>query len=930
MKITFVGGGVYVPRACALLSQALGHARVDVCVTARHAERLRIIAQRAVAATPAHWTVRGLPREAALDGADLVIVLARIGGLAARSWDESFPRLEGLPGDEGLGLGGIANTWRTLPALRRIGADMMARCPDALVLNLMAPLGTTTRLLVDLGLRAYGVCELPVVTRDALGPKARKAHYGGLNHLGWFWDDALSPTPLKYFERIYGAQRSATPLVRRAEQLQLVSKRVLQRFEDGGGDPSEEVAQRPTPWFDHALVPLVAAFYGGPPWDGSINTVNDGLIPELPSEVVVEVLAQVRRGSVDLEPPGPLPDEVASFLRPVARAESLSYQAAVDADQAKLLAAIRALPYDLDAARAARLARFAMEPAPLHVVARLAAHQTNLQPPSMPPEAAVLALPSPPICAELDAAHYAAWRDARLHELAEEAGGGDGPLPIEDLTTGDTLVPTLARLASRGVTRLILFGARDQPGWARAVACRWSGALDVTGNVIDEVHRRDGDAVAPDPDGVMAPWSGFLDPVGRFGTERGQEARTRWTRRWSDRGRDDVVRQAALQLDPVLEEGLAPTPPPSPSLDAPVFAVTGLDGAGKSTHAARLCERLVEAGYGTASIKIYRHGAFLELADELGARTRRGAPLAAFVTSRIVKLVDSLRVLRDTIRPASRELDVLVMDRYIETHVAAAHSQLGWDLRHHPILQRFPAAAQTFWLRVEPRVAVERLRERGTKLTADEHPTGLHGYAVAFDGLAEGDPPRSTVLSSDSPIDHNAHSIASTVLATLPPPAGRTTSVSVATAATSRPGACIEVILGAGDAELPGDDVLALRRELSGPQRDAVPERFWVEAYVAQLILDLRTTQRSSWCLPLWPGALQRMWPDIATLSELTRIVRRHVNIVGYAPDPRVPLFEALAHPRALPRLRGHYLDELEACARAEGWDRVASARPTT
>src|SRR5690606_10936282 len=111
-------------------------------------------------------------------------------------------------------------------------------------------------------------------------------------------------------------------------------------------------------------------------------------------------------------------------------------------------------------------------------------------------------------------------------------------------------------------------------------------------------------------------------------------------------------------------------------------------------------------------LKLYRQGAFLELAGELGARTRRGGPLAAFRVSRIIKLVDSLRVFREHMAPALRDCDVVVMDRYLETHVAAAESQLGWELSRHPALALFPRADRTICLGIPPAAALRRLSAR--------------------------------------------------------------------------------------------------------------------------------------------------------------------------------------------------------------------------
>src|SRR3954453_3145089 len=51
----------------------------------------------------------------ALDGAAYVINQVRVGGLAARAFDETFPIPLGIPGEETVGPGGFANSLRTVP-----------------------------------------------------------------------------------------------------------------------------------------------------------------------------------------------------------------------------------------------------------------------------------------------------------------------------------------------------------------------------------------------------------------------------------------------------------------------------------------------------------------------------------------------------------------------------------------------------------------------------------------------------------------------------------------------------------------------------------------------------------------------------------------------------------------------------------------------
>jgi len=367
---------------------------------------------------------------------------------------------------------------------------------------------------------------------------------------------------------------------------------------------------------------------------------------------------------------------------------------------------------------------------------------------------------------------------------------------------------------------------------------------------------------------------------------------------------------------------------------ARVFVVTGLDGSGKTTHAQRL-KRQVEKREGVAdTLKIYRSGAFLELADELGARTRRGAPLAAFRSSRIVKLLDSLRTLRDSLEPALEHCDALVMDRYVETHVAAAQSQLGWNLRHHPLLSAFPVADLTVWLKLAPEIALERLRGRGEKLTADEHEVGLEGYARLFDELRNED--EDLTLDASAPEEENAATILERALGDWEPSASR--SPGQREGVTPAPPRTVlqeplEVVVGAGvEGQALGSDVFELRSYLEGKIGvqlcQEIPESFWLEGYCAQLVLDLWIGAGPSPWIPLWPAALARMelFRDLPMLEELARLLRPLVKIDVWSlgEEEVESAFRDLgASFGGARRLGLAYGRQLRAIAEEEGWKQV-------
>jgi 6-phospho-beta-glucosidase len=221
--------------------------------------------------------------DAALPGADIVIIQIRSGGYEARDWDEHFPMRYGQCGDEGLGLGGLAAAWRTWPELRSILARLVVAESKALVLLLTSPVGILTRLALDEfpQLRLYGICELPWTTlselcgRDAGEAAAAHFSYIGVNHVGWL-SDVRTPTgvrldpaqvlPLKYValgearERIL-RERSGRPS--RPHELERIAEEAFRAYAHGAPeDIIAAVRKRATPWYAQALAPLLTELAG--------------------------------------------------------------------------------------------------------------------------------------------------------------------------------------------------------------------------------------------------------------------------------------------------------------------------------------------------------------------------------------------------------------------------------------------------------------------------------------------------------------------------------------------------------------------------------------------------------------------------------------------------------------------------------------------
>lgn len=364
LNITLLGGGVWI----AELLQQLASSRVLPSMTfrlaAQNQKRLKIIAHHC------ELTVKRIREdcsviaseslEDALSIADTVVCMIRVGGMQARKTDENFPLQFGVPGDEGLGLGGIANALRSVPVIQRVCDLIAVKCPNAKVFNLMAPLGVTTRVFLDNGLDAIGVCELPAVTeRKLLTASCRSAlqfEYGGFNHLGWFWPEfrgdqiqfpmmeffeladretiqRYQAVPLWYYPKLFGLHEGGSKARNnRAEQLSTLAESVLENFRSSPGSTDNCIRERYMPWFAQALVPILEAEFGGAFYQGFLNVRNGALIPKVASNLVVEVRARIKNGETFAIACQKIPSKVQWFLEGIARAENETYRGATTLD----------------------------------------------------------------------------------------------------------------------------------------------------------------------------------------------------------------------------------------------------------------------------------------------------------------------------------------------------------------------------------------------------------------------------------------------------------------------------------------------------------------------------------------------------------------------------------------------------------------------
>lgn len=136
-------------------------------------------------------------RLAALEGADFVVTAFQIGGYEPCTvTDFEVPKQFGLRQTIGdtLGVGGIMRALRTVPVLWGVAEDMMAVCPDALLLQYVNPMAMNTWALAERfpKLRQVGLCHsvqntVEEIAHDLDLPKNEIDYrVAGVNHVAFF------------------------------------------------------------------------------------------------------------------------------------------------------------------------------------------------------------------------------------------------------------------------------------------------------------------------------------------------------------------------------------------------------------------------------------------------------------------------------------------------------------------------------------------------------------------------------------------------------------------------------------------------------------------------------------------------------------------------------------------------------------------------
>jgi 6-phospho-beta-glucosidase len=142
----------------------------------------------------------------------------------------------------------------------------------------------------------------------------------------------------------------------RAEAVKAIEDELLRLYADPSVDTKPAALEgRGGAFYSEAAIELILAITGTQQVSRAVNLRNDGLLPFLPADHVVEVPAQFTGGRFVAEPVEPVPDDVAALIAAVAGYERLALDAAVHGGRDRVLRAMRAHPLVLQHDRAEKL-----------------------------------------------------------------------------------------------------------------------------------------------------------------------------------------------------------------------------------------------------------------------------------------------------------------------------------------------------------------------------------------------------------------------------------------------------------------------------------------------------------------------------------------------------------------------------------------------
>jgi 6-phospho-beta-glucosidase len=392
MKIAVIGGGsTYTPELVDGLGRLAGQVDITELMLVDPDEgRLSVVGpfSARILRTLGHparvrWTA---DLDEGVDGAGAVLLQFRVGGQAARQRDETWPLQCGCVGQETTGAGGLAKALRTVPVALHIAERARLRAdPSAWLVDFTNPVGIVTRALLDAGHRAVGLCNVAIGFQREFAalldvpPERVMLDHVGLNHLTWeravvvdgkdrlpdllatAVDQIAEETELppelilqqaavpSYYLRYYYCHDEVVEeelgAPTRAETVAGIEAELLRMYADPALDRKPDLlGQRGGAFYSEAAVALLASLTGDKGDVQVVNVRNEGTLPFLPDEAVIEVPARIGSGGAATLALDPVEPSQRGLIAHVSAYEELAVDAALRGGRQRVEAAMLAHP----------------------------------------------------------------------------------------------------------------------------------------------------------------------------------------------------------------------------------------------------------------------------------------------------------------------------------------------------------------------------------------------------------------------------------------------------------------------------------------------------------------------------------------------------------------------------------------------------------
>ncbi|GAA4220187.1 6-phospho-beta-glucosidase [Streptosporangium album] len=336
--------------------------------------------------------------EEGVAGAGTVLLQLRVGGQAAREVDETLPLECGCVGQETTGAGGLAKALRTVPVVLDIAEKVRRHAPDAWIVDFTNPVGIVTRALLQAGHRAIGLCNVAIgfqrrfAAHLGVAPERISLGHVGLNHLTWeraVHLDGVDVLPrlleshgeeiardvglpaglvhrlgvvpsyyLRYFYEhdLVVEEQRAKPS--RAAEVAAMEAALLEMYADPSVNTKPGLlGERGGAFYSEAAVALIASLLGDRGDTQVVNLRNDGTLPFLPGDAVIEVPAEITATGAAALPVDPVEPLFAGLIAHVTAYETLALEAALHGGTERVADALLAHPLVGRASLSQELAR---------------------------------------------------------------------------------------------------------------------------------------------------------------------------------------------------------------------------------------------------------------------------------------------------------------------------------------------------------------------------------------------------------------------------------------------------------------------------------------------------------------------------------------------------------------------------------------------